>query len=124
MDTMRMAIVVIVAYVLGLGTGLVGGVVFSFKEFAAPTPAGTAAPAPATRVEKPQSRVQRPQTHVVLTSPSPLPAPAPASGPASQGDGSSTSTPPQVPGADVSSPGATTTSGAVSESAPTSSATP
>jgi hypothetical protein len=36
MDIMRMALVVIVAYILGLGTGLVGGVVFSLKEFAAP----------------------------------------------------------------------------------------
>lgn len=47
MDLLRMSIVVIVAYVLGLGTGVVGGVFFSFREFATPVAAAPAtAPSP------------------------------------------------------------------------------
>ncbi len=43
MNIVRLALVVIVAYILGLGTGLVGGVVFSFREFAVPANSSTAA---------------------------------------------------------------------------------
>lgn len=55
MDVIRVSVVVIVAYVLGLGTGLVGGVVYSFKNFSSPVPAQATAlegrsPSPGTSV--------------------------------------------------------------------------
>ena len=82
MDVIRMSVVVIVAYVLGLGTGLVGGVVYSFKNFSSPVPSQTAvldghSPSPGTSPTRmagasPGARPSTsPNAVTVSTSPSP-----------------------------------------------------
>lgn len=118
MDIARMAVVVIVSYILGLGTGMVGGVVFSFHEFAAPP--GTAAvasestPSPSKRAsaEPPSDR----PSEVADASPS---ANAPSAAPSSAVESPkvAVASPSPAPTEDERpEPSPSTASGAVAES--------
>ncbi|MBM3463377.1 MAG: PEGA domain-containing protein [Armatimonadetes bacterium] len=72
-----MSIIVIVAYVLGLGTGVVGGVVFSFNEFAAPVVAVTPSPQ-ATVAGTPSPSVAASESPLAVDSPSPTESVSPS----------------------------------------------
>ena len=79
MDIARLAVVVIVSYILGLGTGVVGGVVFSFREFSAPASVAAtdeASPQPTKSATPTDDRKPTASPSDVSTLPSSEPEPA------------------------------------------------
>lgn len=114
MDLMRTAVVVIVAYILGLGTGVVGGVWYSFHEFAAPVAPVSASPSPTMAASPSPS-----PTALALGSPSPS-----ASAPTSPSPLASTSPPASPVAASPSPSGSGSPLASTSQASPSASPSP